>query len=154
MDPTGRSSSRWRGLSIVAAAALVGCAAPRDPAAGAARPLLGAPWTLTEIAGQPVAEAASGRTPHLEFARDGARVAGFTGCNNLAGAYSLEGDRLTFPDPLATTRMACLDPEIASQEQAFLDAIRRTSRFTISGDVLTLYDDGQAVARFEADEAR
>jgi heat shock protein HslJ len=128
---------------------LTGCASPREPSPVAAQRLTETRWTLTEIFGRQAVTPADGRLPDLRFDEAGARAGGYTGCNVLTGTYSLDGDRLEFHTPLATTRRACLDPAVARQETDLLEAIEQTRRFELVGDVLTFYGDVRAVARFE-----
>ena len=47
----------------------------------------------------------------------------------------------------ATTRMACLDPQLNAQEQAFLAALTSTERHRIDGDTLVLIGRSGPVAR-------
>ena len=80
---------------------------------------------------------------------EGARVAGFTGCNNILGRYEPSGDRIRL-SALATTRMACLDEEANRQEAAFVEALGQVDRFVVSGNALTLYQGERPRARFVA----
>ncbi|MBA2671608.1 MAG: META domain-containing protein [Gemmatimonadetes bacterium] len=135
-------------LIALLTAGLAGCASPREPTPAHTQPLTETRWVLTEVLGRQVETPADGRLPDLRFDQADARVGGYTGCNVLTGPYSLNGDRLEFPTPLATTRRACVDTAIARQETDLLEAIERTRRFSLVGDILTFYDDVRAVARF------
>jgi heat shock protein HslJ len=137
-------------LIALLTAGLAGCASPREPSSSHAQPLTETRWLLTEILGRQVVTPADGRLPDLRFDLADARVGGYTGCNVLTGTYSLDGDRLRFESPLATTRRACVDSAVAQQETDLLEAIERTRRFALVGDVLTFYDGVRAVARFTA----
>lgn len=66
------------------------------------------------------------------------RVSGSTGCNNLNGNYTSHRGRLSFGS-IGTTRMAC-SPRIMEQERRFLDALRITASYDISGRRLILFD--------------
>jgi heat shock protein HslJ len=68
------------------------------------------------------------------------RVSGSSGCNNLFGGYRRQPGRLSFSS-LGTTRMACM-PSIMEQERRFLDAMRTTVSYRISGRRLVLLDSG------------
>lgn len=110
-------------------------------------------WRLAEVDGAPVASAA-GREPHLRLSSEGERVTGFTTCNNLFGRYEAPGGtRLRFAQ-LGSTKMACVDPTLARQEQRFMGALQRVERFTIVGDTLILLDGQSPVARFVAGQPR
>ncbi|MEE9903860.1 META domain-containing protein [Chlorobium sp.] len=67
------------------------------------------------------------------------RVSGSTGCNNLNGSYTSLRGRLSFGS-IGTTRMAC-SPRIMEQERRFLDALRITASYDISGRRLILFDN-------------
>jgi heat shock protein HslJ len=130
-------------LTIVVA----GCAtaAPRQ-----ASPLAGVEWRLTQLEGAPVSAAAEGRAPHLRLVAEGTRVAGFTTCNNFFGSYTASGDqRLRFAE-LGSTKMACVDPALARQEQRFMAVLERVDAFNIVGDTLTLLEGTRPLARFVA----
>jgi heat shock protein HslJ len=96
---------------LALSAVLAGCAAASPPAAvrlekAAAMPvtsLANTRWTGV-VDGTP-----DPRTlPRLEFMQD--RVAGFTGCNMLSGAWRMEGGTIRV-GPLVTTKRACAGPE-------------------------------------------
>jgi heat shock protein HslJ len=72
-----------------------------------------------------------------EFGTDG-RVAGSGGCNRFSGEYTLEGDSLAI-GPVASTRMACLEPEgVGQQESAYFAALARVASWSFRDDRLQL----------------
>jgi len=93
-------------------------------------------WKLTELEGEPAALGAGERELHMVLTGEGSRVRGFSGCNRFTGHYERRNGELSF-SRLASTRMACV--EGMAQEQRFLDALRRTIRFSIQGSRLVLY---------------
>jgi heat shock protein HslJ len=118
-------------------------------------PLEGTAWTLlamvemreAEGMGTPVvlpAEPLPGTGITATF-EDG-QVHGSAGCNTYRGAYAVDGHGLAF-GALATTRMACADPEgIMEQEQRYLGLLGGVRRYRIDGGQLWLAtDDGQAL---------
>jgi heat shock protein HslJ len=56
-------------------------------------------------------------------------------CNSGSGTYTVDGSTLTI-GPIATTRMACADPD--SLETAFGQALAQVSTYAVAGNVLTL----------------
>jgi putative lipoprotein len=122
--------------------------ASAGPTASSAKPLTGTYWKAIELAGKTVASQAGTREVHLQLQADG-RAAGFDGCNQVTGSYTLSmGDHLTF-GRMAATQMACADT--SGTEQAFRGAIEHTSRFRIAVDRLELFDDaGERLAMFVA----
>ncbi len=134
---------------LVVGIALISGHGVHRPGAGSDVPLVNTYWALTEIGGNPFKmPEGMGREPHMVLQMEDSRVAGYSGCNRLMGRYALEGEGLTFPDGIATTRMACVVG--MDTEKAFADVLQRSSGWNIEGDTLTLSDeDGTALARFE-----
>ncbi len=140
-----RTTIRLAGLVVAAIVALGACASlpppPVAPAPGqvaatpAPLPLAGTTWELAALGGQPPA---AGSTITLAFA-DG-RLSGFAGCNSYGGEYTIEADQLR-PDMLAQTLMACLEPGLMAQEQAYMQALTGGGRLNLSGDRLELRDE-------------
>jgi len=131
---------------------LAGCcrfAAPASAGAGAS-PIEGTTWRLEQLAGVErgmLAAVDGGVTLRL----DGGQLAGFSGCNRMAGSYTLAGDDITF-GPLAGTMMACGSPE-TEVETAVRRALAGTLHVAVSGDQLTLSTDpgGEPVLVFVAE---
>jgi heat shock protein HslJ len=151
---------RWRRVLPTLGLVALGCTtAPRAPSPSAAageRPASDVTeiyWKLTELEGESAAPVSGRAEPHIQLSRNEARVVGSTGCNRVFGGYSLAADSIRFAQ-LGTTRMACVDPALSRQEQRFLAALQAAERFTVSGDVLTLYQGDRPAARFAAVRGR
>ena len=101
------------------------------------RPLEGTTWTAESlISEQAVSSIPAGvRPPTLTL--DAGSVAVDTGCNTGRGTYTVSGDAVTF-GPIATTRMACVDPSGQQVETAVLAVLTGTATAAIDGPVLTL----------------
>jgi putative lipoprotein len=110
--------------------------------------LLNTYWRLSELDGQQIVTPADAREIHVVLNSQNQRVAGFSGCNRLAGGYVLSGDALKF-DQVAGTLMACeRDMDV---EQRFLAAFPRVARWEISGETLRWLDAaGKTLATFQA----
>ena len=105
-------------------------------------------WKLTRLGDAAVLVGERQREPHLILRPGERRVGGFGGCNRLVGGYRLDGDALSFGQ-MAGTLMVCPD-DVFVRERAFLDALGRTTRWTIIGTHLELFDThGALLARFE-----
>lgn len=64
------------------------------------------------------------------------RVVGFAGCNTITGNYTLEaGSRIRFHN-MAATMKAC--PDLAVDENEFLQVFELTDNYTIRNDTLNL----------------
>ena len=130
------------------AATLVLCACATQSSTGAS--LADTYWRLSGIDGKPVAIHPGAREPHIVLKREGSRISGFAGCNNLGGTFQHEGVALRFGDKLAMTRMACVG-EGDALEGAFTKALVSTASYRISGEQLELRDTTGAVRMiFEA----
>jgi len=115
--PAEREAARMRRWCRVEFAGTTGWVAARFLAEGAA-PAGGSRWRIVEVAGGTTVGDAT-----LAF-QAGGTLAGSTGCNHFNGTVSVRDARYLEVSPLATTRMACPDDQIAAQEQAVLDALQ------------------------------
>ncbi|MCK7546178.1 META domain-containing protein [Marinobacter bryozoorum] len=105
-------------------------------------------WKLVSLGDSGVTVIEGHREPHLVLHQKNQRLAGSTGCNNLAGSYQLDGDQLRFRN-LVTTLMACR--EVMQQEAVMLEALKNTETWTVDGDALVFRDgQGAEVAGFQA----
>lgn len=136
--------------AAVLAICLGGCAAPgggagdRPDADGITEKY----WKLVELNGQKVPQLE--REPSMTLRVEGGRVSGFGGCNSFTGAYTLEKavSRIRFGQIAATLR-ACVAG--MDTEAAFMEALRATDNYSLSGDSLSLNRARMApLARFEA----
>jgi len=127
----------------------------RDQAAPSAAPMYDTTWLLVDLGGKPPAAPAGvdlrdpRSRPRLKFDAPAKRVSGGTGLNSFDGPYeSSGGDALKF-GVLATTRRAG-EPEMMTQESAFLSALDSTSAARVMESTLRLFDEaGRELARFE-----
>lgn len=142
-------SGRLIGLTAFATVlALTGCATQtgRADAQGAAASnaastpdsIAQTSWTLTQwntgstTASRQDARNSTNKPVQLDFLARGRDyfVAGFSGCNNFRGNYTMEKGRLVITAP-ASTRMACPSPADAGLERDFLKALGSISQFTL-----------------------
>ena len=115
-------------------------------ASASSQDLTGNLWLLSELNGQaPI----TGTAITAQFDEDG-RVGGSSGCNNYSTSYSVDGNQLTFSEPMASTLMACPEP-IMEQERDYSQALADTAEFEIINDELILINSrGNELARFDA----
>jgi heat shock protein HslJ len=106
-------------------------------------------WKLVEIGGQAVAPLpGQQREVRVTLAGEGARLSGFTGCNQLIGSYDAEGAKLRFHP--AGTMTACEPPQMELEHRVHA-ALTGTAGYRIEGQRLTLLDgDGNPLAGFDA----
>jgi heat shock protein HslJ len=74
----------------------------------------------------------------LTFGEDGT-LTGTTGCNQLGGDYTVEGDQITF-GPIVSTLIACPDLQMA-QEDAMHQVLMDTATLNIEGNTLTIINN-------------
>lgn len=95
--------------------------------------LTGNSWALATLMGKELDLSLFSETvPRLDFLAGG-KLAGFSGCNNFSGSFSLEGTAVKL-DPGAITKKACS----GMGEQAFITAIGRVSQLKVDKGKLTL----------------
>lgn len=124
----------------------LGLAAATMSASAADAALIDTTWTLESVRGIP-AVGGRGGSPHIVLGPDGG-VNGNTGCNQMGGGFTVEGDSISFT-PMRTTRMYCADAYRTEQE--LLKAFPDVARYVISGDRLELLTkDGVTLAIFVA----
>jgi heat shock protein HslJ len=109
-------------LSVLAASCISATADNGGESPSAPASIIGA-WKLDSIAGTPVL---AGTNPTLTLSADG-RANGNGTCNAFGGAYTRDGDTLTFSQ-MISTMMACTRPGLTSeqvmgQEHHFLSAL-------------------------------
>jgi len=106
-------------------------------------------WRIVSLGGEPVNVAEGRREPHMILRSEKNTYAATVGCNRLIGGYNVEGDRITFT-AAAGTLMDC-PPPLAAMEQRLLGALDAARSWSITGQVLELFDKtGAGIALFEA----
>ena len=106
-------------------------------------------WKLIELDGAKIVLAPSQqREVRITLASEGARLFGFSGCNQLAGAYVQENSALRFTQ-MASTKMACAAPAMDLESQV-LKMLGATTGYRIEGEELILMGGDQVLARFAA----
>jgi heat shock protein HslJ len=105
--------------------------------------LTGKTWILSSLEdGEFGLENFNSRLPTLNFL-DGGRLAGFTGCNNFSGGFSMENTSMQL-DPGAITKNVC--PEIP--EEKYLSILGKVNSFQIEKEKLILLDGGSKLMSF------
>jgi putative lipoprotein len=136
-----------RNLLLMLALALLAyaCVAANDQASRtvAEFDLVGTHWWVEDIDGGGVIDRSH---TTIDFIETG-KVAGDTGCNRWSGAFTRDGQSLSF-GPLAGTRRACA-PALMDQESRFYQAMAKVVRWEVAGSgLLQLLDEnGETVIR-------
>lgn len=120
-----------RALSLFAVASvLAGCSTTGSGSKTNA--VTGTMWYISKIGTTQLTKASATEVPHLQFTTE--NVSGFTGCNRLSGAVTIDGPALTF-GPMASTKMMC---EQAPLENRILKALSAVRSYTINATSLYL----------------
>ena len=95
-------------------------------------------WELLELNGAVVDK---GRDAGFTFTTEGQFLAS-GGCNQYMGQATITGNKVSFPDNMAGTMMACV-PGVNEQEQDFLAALGKVTQLERQGPLLKmLTEDG------------
>lgn len=105
--------------------------------------LTGNIWQLSTLMGEsPDVSKFGPGLPTLDFL-EGGKLAGFAGCNNFSGGFSLEGTGIKL-DPGAMTRKACP----GDGEGEFISALSKVKNFSVGKEKLTLLDGATELMSF------
>ncbi len=100
-------------------------------------------WVAATLNGAPLE---TEKRPELSFGQGGS-FGGSGGCNRFSGQVEISGNRITFPDNMAATLMAC-PPPMDEVERQFLKAMQSVTTFAMQGNALALLDaDGEPVIK-------
>ena len=146
---------RWRtdtihpvltqGAGAEVALLLVANPRPAAAPAGPAASILGRDWVAEDILSKGVIDRS--RTS-ITLSPEG-RAFGIGGCNRWNGAYTLDGELLSF-GATAVTRMACMAP-LDEQERRFFQALGAVRRWRSQSGLLHLLgEDGSTLIRLAA----
>lgn len=114
-------------------------------------PLMGATWNATSVntGRQGVETLVEGTTVTAVFGEDGT-LSG-QACNNYAAAYTVDGASITIEMGMSTM-MACTEPGVMEQEQAYLMMLPQAATYRIDGDRMELRTtDGALIASYVAE---
>lgn len=107
--------------------------------------LFGVRWKLTEIAGKP-AKGNNRGGPFIEFDEKKGEITSNTGVNGMGGTFTRSDASLKIK-PGAQTLMAGT-PDMMDQERAFVDLLKKVSRFKVTQNGLELMQGNRVLAKF------
>lgn len=111
--------------------------------------LTDAVWMITALGDIVLDRDLISREPSLVFLGDGSFAAS-VGCNLMRGVYTRSDPSLSFPQPVASTMMACPGP-IGDWERALGEALAAVAGYESGGRILRLLDaEGRPVAQLRA----
>lgn len=94
-------------------------------------------WELSYISGSRIAFEGlyPNKKPIITFDLKENRVSGNNSCNNYSGKLAVDGNKISFKAPMATTKMMCMD---AKGETVYMAILQKIDSYTISEDGKTL----------------
>jgi len=105
-------------------------------------------WELNYISGPRIAFDGlyPGKKPVIRFDVAGQRVSGNTSCNSFNGKLNAEGNKISFKDPMAMTKMMCLN---GNGEAVFLETLQKINSWSVTdGNTLNLIMGDIGMMRF------
>lgn len=103
-------------------------------------------WELNYISGPRIAFEGlyPNQKPQLTFDVASNKLYGNTSCNSLNGALVISDNRIDFNSPMALTKRFCE----GQGEQLFLESLKKSTRYSVNENTLTLLIDDIAIMRF------
>ena len=130
-------------LALLAASILltIGCSSNKK----SADTLLHDIWVLESIDGQTYSRVENQSLhPTIEIYLAEERFSGNTGCNNMNGKLTVDGNRISFSD-IVTTKMFCVDVD----ETSFLSDLGKANNYKIEKMRLYLFEDEKEILVFK-----
>ncbi|MBS7254638.1 META domain-containing protein [Flavobacterium branchiicola] len=75
------------------------------------------------------------KKPAINFNVKENHVSGNNGCNSFNGKLSVTGNKIDFTQPMAVTKMMCMD---GKGEQVFMNTLKRVTSYDVTDDGKTL----------------
>lgn len=104
-------------------------------------------WNLSALDGVKLPELSRERQPTLRFVLSEPTMFGNAGCNRFTGRAVLRGLTLV-PQPMALTKMMCVDQQVMQWESRYAQALSAGGWFRLEAGELLLSRGGTDVARF------
>lgn len=76
------------------------------------------------------------KKPTIVFSINESRVSGNNGCNSYTGKLSATGNKIDFTQPMAVTKMMCLNG--SQGEQVYMSTLQKITSYDITDDGKTL----------------
>ena len=71
------------------------------------------------------------KKPTISFDITNNRMSGNASCNNFNGKLNVDGNKISFKDPMAMTRMRCMD---GNGENVFVEALKKIDNWSVMDD--------------------
>lgn len=99
--------------------------------------LLEGTWELNFVTGPRIAFNGlyPNKKPTIIFDLKENRVSGNASCNSYSGKLNVDGNKISFKDPIAMTKMMCMDSQ---GEDVYMSTLEKIDSYSISKDGKTL----------------
>ncbi|AZB25086.1 MULTISPECIES: META domain-containing protein [Bacteroidota] len=105
--------------------------------------LFGKEWKLIELNNAPIKiDTAFKKEPMITFNKDNNQLNGNGGCNGFGGSFKTEGNDGIEISLTGATMMSCPNLEV---ETKFLDILKQSKHYSLSGNTLELKDKDQKI---------
>lgn len=112
---------------------------------------IGGSWELNYISGPRITFNGlyPNKKPTIYFDLNENRVSGNNSCNSFNGKLVLTGNKIDFTQPMAVTKMMCMDGE-GQGEQVFMNTLQKITSYSITdgGKTLNFISGDIAMMRF------
>ncbi len=102
-------------------------------------------WQLTAYGPAGAETPVIGEMPITLLFDSAGQVSGEGGCNSYSGTYQVADNQVSFSQVISTLR-ACMDDNVTTQEQEYLQALQSSGRFERTDAGLTIWYDNEAGA--------
>lgn len=95
-------------------------------------------WELNYISGPRIAFDGlyPNKKPTINFNVKENQVSGNSSCNNFTGKLAVTGNKIDFTQPMAMTKMMCMDGQ---GEQVFISTLQKITSYDVTDDGKTLH---------------
>ena len=102
-------------------------------------------WKLKELEGQVVPD-----STRSSFEFTPGRISGHTGCNQLSAGFTPGRNQTITFRPEMVTKMACKDENVAALETKFLDALSKSTKWSMRGSELWLGNEEATLIKLKS----
>jgi heat shock protein HslJ len=122
---------------FIACCLFAACSSPKKITSVPDSSKLNGTWELNYISGPRIAFDGlyPNKKPTISFDLSNNRVSGNSSCNSFNGVLKVEGNQINFNEPMAMTRMACMD---GNGEIVFMETLKKINSYSITDEGKTL----------------
>ena len=133
-------------ITTIAIATILGCNGSKNAHSGSNPDKLNGAWTLNYLSspGENWDSLYKNKKPEMNIVVADGRLSGTTSCNSFSGPVTIDGNKISFPESFAMTRMLCP----GKGEAVFLETLKKVNTYSTDGKTLTLIMGDIAIMRF------